>query len=190
MTENEKMRQALRGFFADGGPAVLRGKVTAIDQAESDGTISVDIAGDGSLILDDVRLRSTVDGALGMYVVPEVSSQVLLLRIDKSDEFLAVGFSTWEKVLIKGESISLEVGKDAVIFNDSALGSFMTDINQLVSKINSLESCINDLKQVFSTWVPMPQDGGASLKTAAATWAAQTLIETTVDDLKDSTIQH
>jgi len=113
---------------------------------------------------------------------------VLLLRFGAADEFMAVGFSTYDKVIIKGESISLEVNQDNIIFNNNALRSYMTDINKLVEKVNALEQDLNTLKKVFTNWVPVTYDGGAALKTASASWSEQTLTETTVDDIKDEKI--
>jgi hypothetical protein len=57
-------------------------------------------------------------------------------------------------------------------------------------KLNSLEKDINSLKQVFTTWVTVPNDGGAALKAAAATWSGQQLTETKPTDLENKKIKH
>jgi hypothetical protein len=46
------------------------------------------------------------------------------------------------------------------------------------------------LKQAFSSWVPVVYDGGASLKAAAASWAAQRLTETQQKDIENELIKH
>ena len=38
---------------------------------------------------------------------------------------------------------------------------------------------ISDLQTVFNAWVPVPNDGGAALKTALATWIANSTYATT-----------
>lgn len=48
---------------------------------------------------------------------------------------------------------------------------------QTAATIKEIQDDIAALKEVFSTWVPLPTDGGAALKAAAATWFAQPLIE-------------
>lgn len=54
--------------------------------------------------------------------------------------------------------------------------------------IDEIQSDIASIKQVFSTWVPVPMDGGAALKTAATTWAATPLTEdidsSKIDEIK------
>jgi hypothetical protein len=42
--------------------------------------------------------------------------------------------------------------------------------NKVLDELTTLKTAINDLKTVFATWVVAPQDGGAALKLAAATW--------------------
>jgi hypothetical protein len=61
----------------------------------------------------------------------------------------------------------------------------------LLKKINNLEDEINDLKTVFSaTWTPVPNDGGAALKAAAASWAAVPIVATTQGDISHDKIKH
>jgi hypothetical protein len=183
MTKDEQIKEALKAFAGKGGAVTLLAEVTKVDEQEA--TITVKI---GDLTIEDVRLRSIIDGDNGLYVIPAINSMVLLLRFGAADEFMAVGFSTYDKVIIKGESISLEVNQDNIIFNNNALRSYMTDINKLVEKVNALEQDLNTLKKVFTNWVPVTYDGGAALKTASASWSEQTLTETTVDDIKDEKI--
>lgn len=50
--------------------------------------------------------------------------------------------------------------------------------------IEEIQNDLASIKQVFSTtWTPVPNDGGAALKTAAATWAGAALTEN-IDDSK------
>ena len=67
----------------------------------------------------------------------------------------------------------------------------LINIADLVKKLNTIEDDLNSLKEVFSTsWTPVAQDGGAALKTAAATWAEQTITKTTAEDIEDNTVLH
>lgn len=49
--------------------------------------------------------------------------------------------------------------------------------------IAEIQDDIADLKTVFSGWTPIPEDGGAALKTAAATWSG-TPLEKDIEDAK------
>ena len=42
----------------------------------------------------------------------------------------------------------------------------LVKVEELVKKLNAVEKDLNSLKQVFTTWVTVPQDGGAALKAA------------------------
>jgi|WetSurMetagenome_2_1015567.scaffolds.fasta_scaffold01806_19 hypothetical protein len=183
MNASEQIKEAIKALAGKNGVVTLLAKVKAVDQDNA--LISVYL---GDLVIEDVRLRSIVDGDNGLYIVPEVGSMVLLIRVGGSDDLMAVGFSKYEKVMVKGESVSLEVNQDNIIFNGNALGSFMADINKLVGKINALEDDLNNLKTVFTDWAPVAYDGGAALKTASASWASQSIVSTSVDDIKDEKI--
>lgn len=188
MTNEEKIRESLKSITQRGGQVTLLAEVKAVDEAKA--TITVDI-GNGILI-EDVRLRSTVDdnagGDEGFYLVPAVGSFVLLLRFGQADDFLCVGCSKFSKVVARGTDVSMIMQNDKIIFNDNALSSYMADINSLVDQINKLETEINNLKTVFTNWIPVPQDGGYSLKVASGTWAGRQMTQTTVDDIKDEKI--
>jgi hypothetical protein len=48
---------------------------------------------------------------------------------------------------------------------------------QTADSINELKNDINNLKNIISTWVPVPNDGGAALKVALAPYITSPLIE-------------
>lgn len=60
----------------------------------------------------------------------------------------------------------------------------------LQGRLNAIENDLNAIKTVFTAWVPAPGDGGAALKTAAATWAAQQLTITQLNDIQNTSITH
>lgn len=78
---------------------------------------------------------------------------------------------------------------ETVTFNGGELGGLIK-IEELVTKLNTLEKDLNSLKTAFKGWTPAPQDGGAALKTAVTTWANQSITETAKSDLEDETVKH
>ncbi len=188
MNGNEQIKEAIKALAGKNGAVTLLAKVKAVD--EDNALISVNL---GDLVIEDVRLRSIIDGDNGLYAIPAVGSMVLLIRVGGSDDFMAVGFSTYTKVKLKGESVSLEVNQDNVIFNGNALGSFMTDINKLVEKLNNLENAFNDLVSLYNSHTHIVSTTGtaaAQSGTAAATTAIEetTLQTTGIDDIKDEKV--
>ena len=71
---------------------------------------------------------------------------------------------------------SIEIGGDA----DFAVG-----FDQTKKSIDELKDDINNLKNIFSAWVPVPTDGGAALKAALAPYIAQPIIEQIDNGKKD-----
>ena len=65
----------------------------------------------------------------------------------------------------------------------------MVKVEELVKKLNAGEKDLNNLKQVFSTWTPVTQDGGAALRLAAATWYGQQLTETQKSDIENEKVK-
>ncbi len=186
-------------------PATIQATVTEVDEEEF--TCKIDL-GEG-LIIEDVRLRSIIDSEKkGFCFIPAIDSIVLISRIRGANEFYVSMFSevdkilfNWgddveiifdmEKIFLRMQERSIEITGDAITFNANDKGSFATDINKLVDKISAIEGQINDLKQVFTTWVPAPMDGGAVLKGAVTSWAMQPIQPvTTVDSIKDELIKH
>ena len=63
-------------------------------------------------------------------------------------------------------------------------------IEELTTKLNTIEQDINALKQALSTWVPIPSDGGAALKAAVTSWAAKPLQQSKRGDYEDPNVKH
>lgn len=60
---------------------------------------------------------------------------------------------------------------------------FLMRFNNSKAVIDEIQQDIASLKQVFSSWVTAPNDGGAALKAASATWAGTPLQES-IDNSK------
>lgn len=92
--------------------------------------------------------------------------------------------------LINAEVVELaEIKATNMVYNGG--DNFgLVKIKELTDKINVLEKDLNLLKNIFTTWVPMPNDGGAALKTAITAWTGQTIIVTKQTDIEDTKITH
>lgn len=66
----------------------------------------------------------------------------------------------------------------------------LVKVSELVEKLNTIESDLNTIKGAFNSWVPVPQDGGSSLKSAVASWANSSLQETEQKDIENDKITH
>ena len=178
MGKTQDIKEAIRTIVGkgNGGSLFLVGEVKSVD-GES---CTVDVAG---LEIDEVRLTAVNDGADGkLLLTPKEGSMVLLADMSGGTlrDLAVVGFTNVEKIEATIEQITLNGGDNGGLVN----------IKDLTNKLNNLEKDINKLKQAFTTWVPVPQDGGSSLKAGVASWAAQQLVQTQVSDIEDDKITH
>ena len=158
-----ELEQALKGR-----PDTIMGRVKKVD---ADG-LTCDIDNDG-VVIYGVRLQCVTDGATGFVVYPAVGAQALCLRIEETDTYVVVNTSEIDQIIING-------GQNGGLVN----------ISSLTSRLNAIENDINNLKTAFTTWEVAPQDGGAALKAAAATWAAAQLTVTQDENYEDTKIKH
>lgn len=107
-------------------------------------------------------------------IIPTVDSLVVACVVDESDVdgFLVFADQT-EQIIFNGG------GHDGLV-----------KVKELTAKINALERDLNNLKTIITSWAPVPQDGGASLKAATSTWSATTITETQQTDIENKTITH
>jgi hypothetical protein len=143
------------------------GKVISVDETEI--TCKVEIV-NGETI-EDVRLQQ-VASDLGIFMKPKINSLVVVGWSDKLTASIVMFSELDEIVFQNGENGGIPITPD------------------VVSRLNNIESDINDLKTAFTTWVTVPQDGGAALKTATATWYATPLIETIDSDIENTKFKH
>lgn len=118
--------------------------------------------------------------AAGSYVVvafidPAVAVVVLCDQIDKVQ--LDIGRT------------SATVTDEGITLNGGRLGGLVIS-GKTAGRLNALENDINELKAVFSAWVPAGTDGGAALKTAATAWASRQLTQTVAAELENDSVKH
>jgi len=106
---------------------------------------------------------------------------------DLSDAVAFVGFYPDSKaiaepsanslVLGHAEGVSIHVAADKIELGERNAGDaasmdslVQAELVRIKGELEAIVDDVNALKDVFSNWVPVPQDGGAALRSAAATW--------------------
>lgn len=143
---------------------------------------------DGGAAIEKVRLNAHSDGDQGLIIKPKLNTYVIVGMINELDAMVMKCYEIESIEIIMGDT-SLLITDGEILFNGGSNGG-LVKIADLVGKINDIESDINSLKQAFFTWVPVSQDGGASLKAAAGTWAGQQFVNTQVADIENGDIKH
>lgn len=150
----------------------FKAKVLTVDKDSS--ICKVELFGNADLVYDKVSLKAINDGRKsGMILFPAVGSSVI---IEQSDgEWFVRMFSELDPEL-------------SVSVNGGELGGLPITLN-LVKCLNTIEQDLNSLKQAIQSWAPVPQDGGASLKSSLVNWLGQGIIETKESDIENTKIK-
>lgn len=168
MDPYRELREHLANIGGGKATNLYQGVVTAL----SDITCEVSIDG---LSIPDVRLRASteVDGAQ-IIVRPAVGSVVIVGSLTGDLDHLVV--------------LSMDRSEE-VIINGGKLGGLIK-IQELTQKLNALESEVNNLKQLFASWVPVKGDGGAVLRGLLGSWAGKRLTLSRREDYEDTKVKH
>ena len=167
-------------------PTIIVGQVTARDDEAR--TIDVQPS-DGSAPLLGVALQSTAAGTTGIIARPAIGSTVAVAMLTGYDAGFCILTDDVESIEYKVGDSTMVLSADGIVINGGSLGG-MVKVEALADKLNAIEQDLNTLKNVFSTWSPVAQDGGSALKAAAETWAGSTLATTSADDLSDPNVTH
>ena len=163
---------------------------------------------DESAPLLGVNLQANQESTFGVVAFPKVGSYVVVGFV--ADGAAGVVLLTDEvesvEVVISGDTARISAGKDGVrlLMGDDTSAELTNDgitlngggfggtvkIVELTERINAIERDINNLKNVFSVWVAVPQDGGAALSVAAAAWSATPLELTQRGDYENEKVKH
>lgn len=126
------------------------------------------------------------DGAAGVVLLTD---EVESLEVVISGDTARISADKDGVRVTVGDDTSAELTKEGITLNGGGFGGTVK-IGQLTERINAIERDINDLKNVFSGWVAVPQDGGAALSAAAAAWSATPLELTQRGDYENEKVKH
>lgn len=159
-------------------PTILIGKVTAFDENKWLATIQFN-AGFSD---DDIRVRAVIDSSeSGIFIKPKIGSSVLCAQIEGKLESMVV--LTWSDIE------HVKFGKTKLDLNGDSFGGLVKS-ESVANEINALKQQINTLKQLLTSWVPVPTDGGAALKTIISSWSAQQLQTIQKTAFENNTVKH
>jgi hypothetical protein len=178
-----KVNKALRQFLRDNLP-VQSIIATVKELDETNFTCSVQPVDDGAMI-HGVRLKPVIDdNDNGIIAIPAIGSDVIvaLAYNDHSSVYISVTGKV-KKYLIKTET------NGVIELQGNSLGG-LVKAAALTDKLNNVENDINALKQAFSSWVVVPNDGGAALKASAGTWAGQDITPTQSNEIENTKVKH
>ena len=122
-------------------------------------------------------------------LLPKVGSYVIVGLVDGQDTGVVLLTDELDALEVKIGDKTLSFMPEGIVFNGGKLGGIIK-IEELTTKLNTIEQDINALKQALSSWTPIPSDGGAALKAAVTSWSAKQLQQSKREDYEDPNIQH
>lgn len=158
------------------------GTVSDIDSSEDTCTITPSNGGPDHL---NAKLRSIVDSSQDskMVVYPKGGSKVAYVLINNDPmNTVVVAISEFDGLKAEMSNFLLEVKNDgtvkfnspSIVFNDGNNGGLVTS-QKVYDVDDTLITKMNQLVSILTAWVPVPNDGGAALKTALLPWLSSIL---------------
>lgn len=162
-------------------PGTYSGKVKSVDTNKKTAMVALSHYDPDTDMKVEVLLNATKSSSEGFIVYPAVDSDVIVADVDGDGVYTVVRY---------GKITRVDIGQGIDILINNGDNAGIVKAKELKTKLNNLENAVNQLKNILTTWVPIPNDGGAALKTAAASWAGQTLTLTQDSDLQNQKVKH
>lgn len=134
-----------------------------------------------------VKIKLAAD-KFGFFVVPKLESLVIVSFLSDNSGYISMVTEIDNLVIYIDSNNKLDVSSSGFVFNDGSLDG-LVKINSLITKLNNLENLVNQFVTNFNGWVPVPNDGGAALKTAFTVNPVTPLTPTIKTDLENTKIK-
>ena len=149
---------------------ITEGVVVAVDKVAK----TCDITREDLPEIFHIRLSAIVDARGTFTMYPKVGSVVLVGIVEN----------------VVTDAVVLSVSEvDDIIFNDGTNGGLVI-VGEAVSQIQEIKDDLNSLKTAVGGWIPVPQDGGAALKTALTNWSTATLADVDANAMQNEKFKH
>lgn len=131
---------------------------------------------------------SPIKGMAGLYAETAKIGESVLIGYINQDQLAAIGETRIFSKDAAGAVKAFIWAKNDGILLLNGDTNFAVKFNELKEAFDELQDDVNTLKQNFTSWTPVANDGGAALKAATAAWFAATLVKN-IDDAKNTSIK-
>ncbi len=199
------LKDIIRKLSREGDSAsIMVGTVSAVYTEAR--TVDVEPINEDAPVLG-VNLQANQEAKLGVVLFPRVGSYVAVAMLSgfsagvvvltEDVESIEVNINDGTKLTISEDGtslnvkdgITLDIDDSAATFNGGKLGGLI-NVEDLTTRLNEIEKDINNLKTVFNSWMPVPQDGGLTLYNIVLPWAGKQLTLSQRGDYEDEKVKH
>lgn len=180
--------RAMAGVKSFKGCSFFMGTVTSVDEDNRQCDVESTLDGE-TVAYSDINLSPERND--GFIQIPAVDSTVFCVRTPDTEAYV-LAFSDVSKIVCFIDSTNkYEFDTNGFIWNGGSFGG-MAKTGVLATRLNLVENKVNAiLTAIGATWIPVPNDGGAALKTLfAAVPLASPLSNTTQAQISDDKIKH
>ena len=186
---SDKLRSALERMMKSVHPMqAFAGKVIAVNVDNY--TCDVEPA-DGGSVFRSVRLKASIDNDdNGIVTIPEVDSYVLVSTIGNNKNYAYVSiFSKVKSYLIKcSNGVKIEIKDNGEVhLNGDGLGG-LVKVAELKTQLDKNTQLLEAIQNVFNSWTPVPNDGGAALKAASTSFT--TMPTANLSNIENEKVKH
>jgi hypothetical protein len=183
--EREIIRAGIRKLGNADAIEIYVGNVESIDENNLTCKVKLNL----EVSIPDVRLKATIDGDKGFYVLPKKGSQVIVGELEGGVDYCLLQASEIDKVIFKIGNITFEADKDKIVMNGGN-NYGMVKVKELTQKMNAIETKLNNLISLCKAQkVTLAPSGTFDL--GGTFFAAIQKINTTQQsDLENDKVQH
>ena len=155
-----------------------RARVVSVDTDKMTCTVETT---DEKAEISGVQIAAFIGASFGAFIIPAVESIVTVSFYSKNEAYVSkTSVLDGVKLLFEdgltidanidgvnlaiADGTTIEINDTQIIFNGGENNGLVISQN-LSDRLNEIESAILQLQTDFTTWVPVPSDGGAALKT-------------------------
>lgn len=154
MDRQEQIRRRLKEMASEVAPLF---SMLAEVKSVNAGNATVDLHdSDSGLDFFDVRLRPVLNGTKSLTIIPKQNTWALAVRLEDSEDWMVVAVGEMDQYLIDCEEVVINGGTNGGLVNWPNAKEQLDKTNEVVQAMMS----------AFSSWTPVPNDGGGALKTA------------------------
>jgi hypothetical protein len=193
-SNRKKIQDGIRALGKADAYEVYAGDVDSVDE----NNLTIDVKLNDDVIINDVRLKATIDDDKGEYVIPKKGSHVIIGQMDGGVEFCLLRASVITKRVFKIENTTFVADKDGIVMNGGN-NKGLPILDKSVERWNKIEDDVNNLKQILQTVlgavVNEPGNGAPSafqtaLKAALGSYYGQQLQKTTAAQIENDKVKH
>lgn len=114
----------------------------------------------------DIKIRVVIDAQEeGIISIPSIGSRILVGMADQVNGYL-LQCEKIDRLIWKISGFRMEIDNEGNMTFNEGENDGIVKLPELKNQVDKLNNFLTAIKNTFNSWVPVPSDGGAALKSA------------------------